>query len=181
MNAISFREAEPSDASMLGALHVTSWRETYAGLLPDQLLDEQSKEARAAMWRRVLEDPAQYSGTFVLVAEREGEMVGFGACCIQRHEALSERGYDGEFGAVYVLRAHQGEGVGTMLMRLLAGKLLDKGLRGGALWVLSENLSARKFYEKLGGVCVDEKADEHSGAVLTEVAYGWVDLSRLLA
>lgn len=180
MGAISFREAKPSDAAVLGALHVASWRETYAGLLPDPLLDGLSAEARSAMWGGILNDPAAVGGTAIFVAESEGEIVGFGACGRQRDEALKGQGFDGEVGAIYVRRSHQRAGVGQSLMSLMSRRLLDQGRRGAALWVLRENVSARTFYERLGGAVIGERSDEHAGAVLAEVAYGWSDLSPLV-
>jgi hypothetical protein len=96
MDAISFREAKPDDAVAIGLLHVASWRETYAGLLPARVLDGLSAQARSAMWRAVLDDPAGYGGTAVFVAECDGRMIGFGACGDQRDEGLRKRGFDGE-------------------------------------------------------------------------------------
>ena len=179
MDPIGFREARPADAAALGRLHVDSWRESYAGLVPDRMLDDLSAEARAAMWGSVLADPAAFGGTAVYVAESGGAMVGFGACGGQRDEALKAAGFGGEFGAIYVLRSHQRAGAGRRLMGLMSRRLLDRGLSGAALWVLRENLAARRFYERLGGAVVGEKSDPEPGATLVELAYGWADLSPL--
>ena len=132
------------------------------------------------MWSAVLSDPATFGGMTIFVAESEGEIVGFGACGSQRDEALKREGFDGEVGAIYVLRSHQRAGVGNSLMSLMSRKLLDEGRRAAALWVLRENVSARTFYERLGGAVVGERNDEESGAMLAEVAYGWSDLSALV-
>lgn len=179
MDTIRFREAKSSDAAAIGALHITSWCETYTGLLPNQLLNDLSAEERAAMWSAVMNDPATFGGTAVFVAKAGGKIVGFGACGGQRDEALKEQGFDGEVGAIYVLQSHQHAGLGSSLMSLMARSLLDRGRTAATLWVLRENASARRFYEHLGGTLVGEKPDEHWGATLTEVAYGWSDLSLL--
>jgi hypothetical protein len=47
------------------------------------------------------------------------------------------------------------------------------------VWVLVDN-SARHFYAALGGVVVSDKPAEISGTDLTEIAYGWTDIGRLL-
>jgi hypothetical protein len=54
VDVIGFRQAEPSDAAALGALHVSTWREAYAGILPDYVLNGLSADARAAMWSEIL-------------------------------------------------------------------------------------------------------------------------------
>lgn len=177
--AISFREAKPGDAAALGELHVASWRESYAALLPDTLLKDLSAEERSAMWSAALRDPAS-SGATVIVAESEGEIVAFGACAGQRDEALKREGFDGEIGAIYVLRSHQRAGVGNSLMSQMSRKLLDEGRRGASLWVLRRNVPARTFYERLGGAVVGARTSTESGATLDEVAYGWRDLSSLV-
>jgi ribosomal protein S18 acetylase RimI-like enzyme len=177
--AIGFREAKPADAAALGELHVASWRESYAGLLPDDLLKGLSPDERSTMWSAVLGDPAS-TGTTVIVAESGGEIVAFGACAGQRDEALKRKGFDAEIGAIYVLRSHQRAGVGHSLMSLMARKLLEGGRRGASLWVLRTNVPARAFYEGLGGVVVGARTSEEAGATLAEVAYGWSDLSALV-
>jgi ribosomal protein S18 acetylase RimI-like enzyme len=179
MDGIRFRKARPEDAAPLGALHVGSWRETYAGLLPSEELDALSADARAAMWHAILSDPAACGETAVYLAESGDEVIGFGACGAQRDGALAARGYDGEFGAVYVLRSHQGAGVGRRLMRLMAEALRAQDRRGASLWVLRENEAARTFYDRLGGTIIGEKADAQSGSIRTELAYGWRDLEAL--
>jgi acetyltransferase (GNAT) family protein len=105
MSPTSFRQAEVADADVIAVLHVASWRETYSGILPDQFLDELSVEVRSAMWRGVLGDR-----TNVFVAENGNDIVGFGACGRQRNEALREQGFDGEIGALYVLKPQQRSG-----------------------------------------------------------------------
>jgi len=179
MESIRYREAMPGDADAIGRLHVASWRETYAGLLPVQLLDGLSAEARSAMWQAVLDDPAAFGGTALFVAESKEAIVGFAAAGGQRDGALRARGYDGEIGAIYVLASHQCAGVGRALMRLVAKALVDQGRTAASLWVLRENVPARRFYERLGGVPAGEKSEEEAGMILTEIAYGWNDLSPL--
>lgn len=159
---------------------MASWRETYAGLLPDYLLDDLSAEERSDMWSALLDDPARFGGTAIFVAESGEQIVGFGACGAQRDAALNEQGFGGEVGAIYVRRSHQHAGVGKSLMSLMARKLLDQTRIAATLWVLRENISARTFYEGLGGVLVGEREEEQSGTKLTEVAYGWCDLSSLV-
>jgi ribosomal protein S18 acetylase RimI-like enzyme len=179
VDAVGFREATAEDAAALGRLHVASWRESYAGLLPGDLLAGLSAEARAAMWSAVLGDPAAFNETAVFVAERGDEMVGFAACGGQRDEGLQADGFTGEFGAIYVLGSHQRHGVGGSLMRLMSRRLLDHGRTAAALWVLRENVPARAFYERIGGALVGERRLDEYGTPLTEVAYGWRDLAAL--
>lgn len=180
MNAIRLRRAIPSDAPALGAVHVASWHETYTGMLPDEMLASLSVEARTAMWTKILDDPAAFGGTAVYVAEDHGRVVGFGSCGQQRDESLLGLGFGGEISAIYVLRPHQRLNVGCSIMSMMAQALLEYGCTAATLWVLQDNVKARGFYERLGGVVISEKKDERPNTILFELAYGWRDLSLLV-
>src|SRR5436853_7941614 len=88
-NVPAIRLAGPADAMVLGRLHVTAWHETYHGLVPDTILAELSAENRGAVWAEMLDDPAGYHDTKVHLAEQDGEMVGFAACCAQTDPGLA--------------------------------------------------------------------------------------------
>ena len=164
------------DAEVLGALHVASWRETYADLLPAAILAALSVEDRTAMWRKMLETPAHFGCVAIFIIEADGLAVGFGACGTQRDQTLADAGFSGEIGAIYVLRAYQAQGAGRSLMAAMSQALRTAGHEAASLWVLRQNLPARRFYEKLGGVIVGEKADVQSDRILIEDAYGWRNL-----
>lgn len=174
------REAIPIDAAALGSLHVACWRETYTGLLPDDMLAELSAERRAAMWSRILGNPDAPHGTVAYVAEEDGRLVGFASCGPQRDAALLDAGYDGEISAIYVARSHQKRGIGRLLMAAMARTMSGRKVAATSLWVLRENAAARAFYEGLGGEVVGQKREEVAAATLVDVAYGWRDVSRLL-
>jgi ribosomal protein S18 acetylase RimI-like enzyme len=91
-------------------------------------------------------------------------VAGFGACSEQRDSDLKERGFDGEIGAIYVLRCFQEQWIGRSLMKELTIDLSGRGSRGIALWVLNENARARRFHEKCGHFeSFDRQKYEHIG------------------
>jgi hypothetical protein len=65
------------------------------------------------------------------------------------------------------------------LLRAMSSDLTTRGFKATALWVLRENMRARRFYEHRGGKVIAEKEDVRGGTVLTELAYGWRDLEEL--
>ena len=159
----------------MAKVHIVSWRETYPGLLPEPMLARMSIAHEAIRWQRMLDRPRAWGGSIAFVAEQERSLVGYGSCGEQRIELLRECGFTGEISELYVLQSAQGQGAGSGLMRAMARALLERGHRGMSLWVLERNAPARRFYERLGGTPVAAKR-----AGLTEVAYGWSDLRRLL-
>lgn len=173
------RVAAPDDAPALGRMHVTSWRETYSGLLPDKMLSSLSIEARVAAWAKIMQEPETALSTVIYLAEHEKSIIGFGSCGAQRTETLKTRGYDGEVSAIYVLREFQKRKIGTRLLRAMSADLLRRGFNAAALWVLRDNLRARHFYEHHGGKLIAEREDVREGTVLMELAYGWPELNQL--
>jgi ribosomal protein S18 acetylase RimI-like enzyme len=180
MAAAHLRLARVEDAPILGDVHVSCWRETYAGLLPEAMLAGLSAERRAAAWADIIGESGS-TGTTVWVAEQEQNIVGFGSCGNQREPSLTAQGFEAEFTAIYILRAYQGAELGRTLMGAMADTLRGQGKGSAALWVLHENTAARLFYERIGGLLVGEKQDVRPYATLREVAYGWRDISCLVS
>lgn len=56
----------------------------------------------------------------------------------------------GEVVAIYLLPEIWGSGQGRELLRYWLGKLKKKVVKNICLWVLEDNIRARKFYEKNG-------------------------------
>ncbi len=174
------RAATAVDAGAIAAVHVACWRESYPGLVADRILSGLSIEKRAASWLRILNDPSANHDTAVYVAaDRDGSILGFGACSGQRTHDLADGGFAGEFQSIYVLRQAQRRRLGAALMAAMAQDLESRGLVGAALWVLRGNTPARGFYEAVGGGIVGERDERRDGQVLPEVAYGWRRLPPL--
>ena len=177
--AIHIRAATPSDAASIAAVHITSWRETYAGLMPDAMLNALSVSDRTERWIRILGEDINPADPSVFVAEQEGDVVGFVSGGEQRDQALRAQGATGEITAIYVLRRVQRQRLGSRLMGAAARAFCDRGHQAASLWVLRDNLPARRFYERLGGEVVGEKEDHSEAGTLVELAYFWRDLCNL--
>ena len=80
-----------------------------------------------------------------------------------------------------MLGEYQRRGIGQQLTRVVVSRLVESGMRSMLTWVLADNMPARRFYEALGGQYVREQVTTIGGASLTEVAYGWKDVSVRLA
>jgi ribosomal protein S18 acetylase RimI-like enzyme len=171
----TIRRAALADAAALAQVHETTWRETYIGLMSEQMLDALTSDARAEAWRRILSGRTGYLAT-TYVAERAGELVAFGSCGDQRDETFAASGYGGEIASVYVLKTDQRRGVGRRLMTAMMKDLADRGLSGFTLWVPRQNIPARSLYEQLGGKLIGQRRDAREHGVLAEVAYGWSQL-----
>ena len=76
LDEVTIRVATEGDASGIARVHVRSWQEAYAGIVPDAYLASLDADERTAQWGRYLrEGPADEIHTWVaLAADR---VVGF--------------------------------------------------------------------------------------------------------
>jgi ribosomal protein S18 acetylase RimI-like enzyme len=169
----SIRRASVDDAEALAHVHEATWRETYVGLLSEQMLDALTADAREAAWRRILSGSADDHLSTVYIAERDGAVVAFSSCGKQRDPDFAAQGYGGEFTSVYVLKTDQRQGLGTGLMKTMMQDLVDRGLVGFTLWMPRDNIPARSLYEQLGGRLIGHREVARGDGRLPEVAYGW--------
>ena len=173
---MKIREAVPDDISGIANVHVDTWRTTYVGIVPDEVLSGLSYDRYKRGWRKSLEESDSEQYTYVADNDKSG-VIGFVAAGSPRDEIED---YDGEIYAIYVLKQHQGKGIGRQLMSEAAQRLKAEGLSSVMLWVLADN-PTRRFYEALGGKLVAEKEIDIGGKSLPEVGYGWQSLDALIA
>jgi len=166
--------AGPGDAAALGHVHVTSWRETYQGLLPAEFLERMNPRAHARRWRQQL--TLARPGEVVMAAEGPGGLVGY--CTGALHTSPTGE-ITGEVVTLYLLRAAQGIGLGRRLMVSTARVLDEWDADSLVIWVLSGNRRARRFYDHMGGVVAAERAVRGWGGGLRETAYRWTDIGLL--
>lgn len=170
----SIRPAQPDDAPAIAHIHVESWRTTYKGLMPDEVLANLSSERRETYWRGVISNPD--AADFVYVAETDdGQVVGFAAGGPERE---NHPVYKGELYAIYLLQAYQGQGIGWAMAVQVARRLVEAGLTNMLVWVLVGN-PACHFYEALGGREIARKPLTLNDDKLEEIGYGYDDIRQL--
>ena len=170
------RAAVVADAAAIAHVHRESWRTTYAGMLPLDVIDRETGRKSQATWRHWLEKADRTTATIVAEVPGSG-IVGFSFCGAAR---AGLEGLEAEIYALYVLQEHQRRGIGRELVRGSARHFVRLGLFGFYLWVLKAN-RARLFYEALGGQAIAEKTERLGGHPFGEVAYAWHDLTALVA
>jgi GNAT superfamily N-acetyltransferase len=168
------REARVEDAPTLARVHVDAWRTTYPGIVPDEYLASLSYSQREEAWRICLTTP-EYGELTYLAEDDERQVIGFATGGPER---TGNRVYPAELHAIYLLSRGRRLGLGTQLVRTVAGRLVQLNYLSLMVWVLAENPS-RAFYEALGGEKFKEAVVEIGGAKLVELAYGWKDIRRL--
>ena len=169
----TIRTATGADAAAIARVHVETWRDAYAGLIPNQVLLKMSHRDHVAMWSAEL---ARGRGTNMVIVAHEARagVVGFGSCGRARGSDLP---YAGEVYTLYVHPDFQEMAIGRRLLDALFHGLLEHGFRSALVWVLAGN-QARFFYQAMGGTHVAVRTERLWGTALKEMAYGWADISQ---
>ena len=157
------RSARPDDSRRLAEIHVTSWREAYQGLLPDEFLRALSVDSRHEWWSRRL-SALEKGGEVLIVADSEiPEGFAFLGPCSET---------EGEIYAIYIDPQRWRRGLGRALLEAAERALHRGGFSQAILWVLEGNQRGRSFYENQGwrpdGAL---KIEEIGGSQVTELRY----------
>jgi len=155
-DAMTVRLAVVSDARAVASVHVRTWQAAYRGVIPDEILDNLSVEARTSTWEVAIPS----GGVWVALAG--DEIVGFAAAGPSRDDDAPFELY-----AIYVLSSAWGTGLGFELAEAALGDEPDV-----IVWVLDENTRARAFYERIGFQADGVTKTEPAGSVeLKELRY----------
>jgi len=160
MSDVTYRAATADDVGPIAALHADSWRRHYRGAYSDEYLDGPVHEERLTVWTERFAEP---TGTKTIVAERDGELVGFVHLIYNAEPAFGPL-----VDNLHVRHDLQGGGVGRELMSRAAQETMQA--RPGQpmhLWVLAQNTKAQAFYTVLGGEQADQRATQPPGGTST--------------
>ena len=173
---IHIRQATPDDSPGIARVHVDSWRSSYRGIVPQEILSGLSYDERQKLWDNILNSSRSDRHCFVAESQR-AQIVGFACGGVARE---SSRNYKGEIYSIYLLQDYQRGGIGRRLLLSVAECLMDDDIGSMLLWVFEQNHSACRFYESLGGEVICRKSLSIGGVDIVEVAYGWKDIARLV-
>jgi GNAT superfamily N-acetyltransferase len=150
-------------------IKVRNWADTYASLLePAVLVPFLDRDSQLAELREKFAKP----GTLMVIADDGPGGIGGFAVTYLDHEP------EPWLESLHVLRKFRGHGIGTLLMRCTAARVIARGHCSLRLGVISGNVVAARFYERLGGVMIRLEPVPWAPGVAHEV-YRWADLSSL--
>lgn len=133
------RAATSSDLPRVQFIHLGSWRDAYAHILPEAFLGQPLEDEMARNWAGMPQ-----GDTLFLVIEDHG-VQGFAFVrCDHPDGPLLDN--------LHVLGTSRGHGLGLRLMKEVSSVLRRRGFETLWLEVLEDNLAARRFYSRLGGV-----------------------------
>lgn len=158
MTPITVRDAGPADAAAIARVARASWTETYRDIFePDFIEDFLARHYEVGSLAAAAER-AEGRGSVFLVAERDGDVIGF------LQFGQGDRGP--ELARLYADPDSYGTGVGTALLSELHRRLDVRGIEAYVLDVHARNERGRAFYDRQGFVIVGEGSSPDSELTL---------------
>ena len=136
--------ADLSHINDMAYVHAKSWQKAYRGIVANHILYEFTPEKRAEVFREaILSRPEEY-----YLFKINNTSAGI-ALLYKSHEYNADD-TDGEIYAIYFHPDFWGTSVTHTAFEFCINRLKELGFTKINIWVLEENMRARKFYEKHG-------------------------------
>ena len=160
---MKIRRATHFDLQDIAAIHVESWKDVYAHVLPAKFMAGQIDRVLAQHWSEI----ETQDEDIVLVAEVDS-LVGFVAVWCRTIPFIDN---------LHVRPPHRSKKVGSALMQAVAKELIKKKHKTAYLWVFESNKKAIRFYEKLGGTQKEQAWKNIFGYEVLSRKIEWDDLT----
>jgi ribosomal protein S18 acetylase RimI-like enzyme len=145
---VSVRLAWGSDADDIGRLQVQAWRESYADVVPADVLAELPADAFADQWRASITRPRE-ARERVLVALARTQVRGFVATS-PAHDADADPAVDGEIVELVVDPEQRGAGHGSRLVHAAVDTLRADKFQRATIWLNATADGLRGFLAAQG-------------------------------
>ncbi|NUG22962.1 GNAT family N-acetyltransferase [Acinetobacter lactucae] len=165
MKTLSEREiriATLDDALSIAEVHVNGWKETYTGMLKQEILDELKVLDKELLWKEIATSPNHKLFIYTEKGVVKGFLDGY----------LNPENNIAEILAFYLLKEIQKHGIGRELFQKFYQCALNQGYGFIRLEVFNKNPS-RFFYEKMGAKLIGETELPEFGPEITELFYQW--------
>lgn len=140
---VSVRLAWPDDANAMARSQVNAWRESYAGLVAEELLDGLDPSEFAAVWSEALTTPKE-ARSRVLVALERASVRGF-ALVHPSQDPDADPVVDGEVAEFIVDPAYRGAGHGSRLLQACVDTMRADKLTRAFWWIGATDDAMRSF------------------------------------
>ncbi len=154
MENIIIRNIEEKDIPDVVDIQINGWKIAYKGIIDDNFLNSMNRNERIEKRKK------DYKENGFIVAELDNEVVGFCRYVDSNKFTQDMLDVDCELLALYVRPDLKYNGIGTKLFQFVIDELKSKRKTKMILWCLKDNEPSKKFYKKMGGEIIKERAFE---------------------
>lgn len=170
LNNFKIRKACLNDIESIARIKVEGWQNAYKGIIDDEYLMSMSVSEQINAIRSYL----LYT---IFVAENERGIIAFCRFYDYDKPVYEDKEIDCEIREIYVKPDIKRQGIGSNLFVHTMNYFLQNGKKKLYLGCFKDNLNARKFYEKMGGIPQAGKDLKIGGIYYPTVSYIY-DLSK---
>jgi GntR family transcriptional regulator len=145
MTTVRVRTATRQDAPAVARLHVASFATTYPQHVEPGTSETVELSRLVAAWDERITD----ANGAVLVADHGSDVCGF-AWVSSTPDADDDPRSVGQLRSIHVRATEQGQGVGRQLLAAARDTMRHWGARHATLWVVDDNTSAARVYQRDG-------------------------------
>ncbi|MBP3475091.1 MAG: GNAT family N-acetyltransferase [Lachnospiraceae bacterium] len=149
-------KADIRDADVVGYVHSTAWKQAYADVFAEEYLKEDTPEKRTQEFLQACNDKDIY---YYMIREQE-KTVGIIKVVVSCDVC--------EISSFYLLEEYRNKGYGKQVIMLLKTIFNSMKIQ---LWVLKDNIKARRFYEKNGFKSTGRERYIDRGNYHTQIQY----------
>jgi GNAT superfamily N-acetyltransferase len=163
---VKIRYATQDDAHVLGLVYSQSYQAAFRGIIPDKLLEDvfSPEKREAGLLKEIMEGSP--INAILYCEDKPAGILTYGRAKDDDMEDSSI-----EILRIYLHPSYWGQNIGAELMNWGVKELRQRGYTRLILWVIEDNLRARKFYEKLGFVHDGETRTINVGKELKDLRY----------
>ncbi len=165
---ILIRPATLDDAEAIAHINIDVWRSTYEGIVDGEFLDRMAIADYISKWQRILA-PQVPESRWCFAACDGGSVVGY----VSGGTNDDNDGYDAVLYALYLRAHYHGRGVGKLLWDAMMQAFEARRLRSFKLYVLKDNGTGRRFYERYRPDVREDATFTLEGNVYCDMLYGW--------
>ena len=167
---MKIRKAETGDEKNIASVIISTWKDAYQGIVPDDFLMSLNTEKHEQLFKEQIKEQKE---TIIILENDDKRIVGMVLGGKDRSGA-----FDCEIVAIYVLPEYQKQGYGKLLFKHIIEEHKKHSYKSMIIWTFEKNKDQR-FYEKLGGII--QKTSNHiiNGKAIPIVGYVWEDISKI--
>ena len=144
---VSVRPFQPADMAAVGRLGEMLVTEHH-DFDPKRFIAP--RPDMAELYGRFLGSQSEHPGKLVLVAERDGAVVGYAYAGVEGNDYMALRGPAGVIYDLVVDPDHRRQGIGGALLEAAQAALAERGEPRAVLSTAERNVGAQRMFEKAG-------------------------------
>lgn len=165
------RRAETGDEKNIASVIISTWKNAYQGIVPDEFLISLNTEKHEKLFKEHIKEQKE---TIMILENDDGRIIAM----VSGGEDRSGD-FDCEIVAIYVLPEYQKQGYGKLMFKNILKEHKKNNYKSMIIWTFEKNKD-QMFYEKLGGTI--EKTSNHiiGGKEIPLVGYVWKDINKII-